>query len=174
MSRSTREAVLRFVAAFPGAHAREVERRLGMSNRLAAYHLAALERDGLVERIEEEGFTRFVALGAMPRLSRQDVRFVCLMRRAPALKATQLLLARREMTPGDVARALGLAKAGVRYHLAMLERGGIARIRPEGRQRWYRLADPGYVRRSLARFEAIPQEAEAFDAMWADLLRERP
>lgn len=171
MSRATREAVLRFVAAYPGAHAREVERRLGMSSRLAAYHLDALERDGLVERIQEPGYTRYVARSSLPRLTAQDLRFVCLMRRPPALRATELLLEHGEVAAGDVARLLGLAKPSVRYHLAMLEEARVAAVRAEGRQRWYRLRDPGWVRRALARFEPIPEAAEAFEAMWDDLLR---
>jgi predicted transcriptional regulator len=170
MSRSTREAVLRFVEAFPGAHAREVERRLRMSSRLAAYHLDALERDGLVQRIEEAGFTRYVARTAH-RLGKEELRFVCLMRRAPALRAVELLLERGEVAAGDVAAELGLAKPSVRYHLAALEEAGIVAVRPDGRQRWYRVAQPAVVRRMLARFDAIPEHAEAFDAMWDDLLR---
>ncbi|MCA1814637.1 MAG: MarR family transcriptional regulator [Halobacteriales archaeon] len=171
MNRQNREAVLRFVAAYPGAHAREVERRLGMSSRLAAYHLEALERDGLVERVEEEGYTRYVARSSLPRITPAELRFICLMRRPPALRATQLLLDHGEVQAGEVARLLELAKPSVRYHLAMLEEARVAKVRPDGRQRWYRLRDPGWVRRALTRFEPIPEEPEAFEAMWDDLLR---
>ena len=168
--RRSREAVLRFVKAYPGAHAREVERRLGLSSRLATYHLRGLEREGLVDRIEEPGFTRYVARSALPRLTAAELRFVCLMRRGPALAATELLLRHGELTPTVIAEELGLAKASVRYHLAALEQARVAAVREEGRERWYRLRDAGQVRRALARFEAIPEEPEAFDRMWDDLL----
>lgn len=161
--------VLAFVKAYPGVHGREVERRLGLSSKLASYHLDALERDGLLERIAEKGYARFVPRPTRPRLSARDVAFVCLMRRGVAFRVVVLLLARGEMTQGDLARTLHLAKASTTYHLHMLEDAGIVAAQARGRERWYSLVDQAYVHGLLADFTPLPEDLDPFAQVWADL-----
>ena len=167
--RPVRDQVLAFVRDYPGVHAREVERRLALSSRLASYHLDALEQDGEVERIAEKGYARYLPRVTRPRWSARDVQFVCLMRRAPAFRIVVLLLARGEMTQGDLAQTLHLAKASTTYHLQLLEAAGVVAAEPRGRQRWYALIDAPYVRGLLADFHPLPEDLEPFERLWDDL-----
>src|SRR5690348_1509882 len=155
---ATRGTVLAFVRDYPGVHVREVERQLGLSNRLASYHLDALEKDGLVQRIAEKGYARFVPAATRPRWSGRDVAFVCLMRRGVAFRTVVLLLSQGEMTQGALARTLHLAKASTTYHLQLLEEAGVLDVEQRGRERWYRLADPAYVHGILADFHPLPED----------------
>lgn len=168
-STGARTRVLAFVRDYPGVHTREVERRLGLSSKLADYHLAMLEGDGLVERVEEKGFIRFVPRVTRPRWSGRDIAFLCLMRRAVAFRITLLLLARGPMTPGDLSRALDLAKPSTTYHLHMLEDDGIVAVEPRGRERWVSLVDPARVRGLLAHFTPLPEDLDPFARVWSDL-----
>src|SRR5581483_2219332 len=85
-----RDQVLGFVLDYPGVHAREVERRLGLSERLASYHLLALEQEGLLRRLDQGGYARFYPQEAARRLTRKDFDFIGLMRRPPSLQITVL------------------------------------------------------------------------------------
>jgi DNA-binding transcriptional ArsR family regulator len=161
--------VLQFVRDFPGVHAREVERRLGLSSKLADYHLAALEHEGLLDRVQEKGFARFVPRVTRPRWSAKDIAFLCLMRRAVAFRITLLLLSQGEMTPGALSKALVLAKPSTTYHLHMLEADGVVGVEPRGRERWYSLEDPERVRGLLAHFTPLPEDLDPFAKVWADL-----
>ncbi|HUR64191.1 MAG TPA: ArsR family transcriptional regulator [Candidatus Thermoplasmatota archaeon] len=169
MAGPTRVAVLRAVADFPGIHVREMERHLGLSSRLAAYHLGLLEEEGAVQRVQETGYARYFPALGRPRWSRRDVAFLCLMRRAAALHVTLLLLAAGELGRAELAQRLRLAPASVSYHLDLLQRAGVVVARTEGRKRQYALRDEAYARGVLANFTPLPDELEPFESVWSDL-----
>jgi DNA-binding MarR family transcriptional regulator len=168
-----RAQVLAFIREYPGVHVREIERRLGLSSKLATYHLVDLEREGLVERVPEKGYARFVPRVTRPRLTHDEVQFVCLMRRAVAFRIVLLLLARGPTTQGDLARTLELAKASTTYHLHLLEEAELVEAQAQGRERWYGLRDPERVRGLLAGFTPLPEDLDPFTKIWDDLFRYR-
>jgi len=170
-ARDRRGAILAFIERYPGVHVREVERQLGLSNRLASYHLEALHAGGAVALLRERGHVRVVARNQAMLLPAAEVRFICMMRRGPALRIVLLLLEHRELRQGAIAEMLDLAKPSASYHLAGLLDAGVARARRDGRERFYRLADPTWVRAKLATFEPLPGERDAFTALWDDFLR---
>lgn len=162
-----RGVILGFIDRYPGVHAREIERRLALSNKLATYHLGSLERDGLVRRVDDVGYTRFVPEGLA---AQEDIAFICLMRRPVALRITLLLLDEGELQQGEVAKRLGLAKASITYHLARLTKPGIVSCRREGRESYYSVSDARATRRRLRTFEPMPGELGTFAGMWNDIV----
>jgi DNA-binding transcriptional ArsR family regulator len=66
------------------------------------------------------------------------------------------LLRARERSVGDLVARLRLSQPGVSKHLKVLREAGLVEVRPEGRQRWYRLrAEPlAEVDRWLAPYRA--------------------
>ncbi|HUR62356.1 MAG TPA: hypothetical protein VM286_08360 [Candidatus Thermoplasmatota archaeon] len=164
-----RAQVLRLVGEYPGIHVREMERHLGLSSRLAAYHLEALEAEGAVQRVQETGYARyFLALGK-PKWSKRDVGFLCLMRRAAAFHITLLLLSSGPLGRSDLARSLRLAPASVSYNLDLLQGSGVVDSAMQGKRRIYALADEAYARGMLANFTPLPEELEPFESIWHDL-----
>jgi predicted transcriptional regulator len=164
---SSRDTILRFVLRYPGVHEREIERRLSLSSKLATYHLDALEHEGLVTRVREAGFTRFVPTSGRKE---DETEFVCLMRRSVALHITILLLDEPEMAQGEIARRLKLAKASVSYHLAPLTRSGVLASRRDGRETHYKVSDKRAVRARLRGFTPLPGELGAFTRIWTDVI----
>ncbi|MES2154158.1 MAG: MarR family transcriptional regulator [bacterium] len=164
-----RKLVLDYVSRYPGIHVREIERRLGLPSRLAAYHLEQLEHEGQVQCIQEPGFARYFPAVGKPRWSRREMEFLCLMRHAVALRITVLLLSETEMAQGDIARRLDLAKASTSYHLALLVKAGLVEVRRAGRQRIYCLSEPTHVTGMLANFTPIPEDLDTFTGIWNDL-----
>ena len=57
---------------------------LGLSSRLASYHIEALEQEGKLQRVQETGYARFFPAAGHPKWPRRDVEFLCLMRRPVA------------------------------------------------------------------------------------------
>jgi DNA-binding transcriptional ArsR family regulator len=66
------------------------------------------------------------------------------------------LLRARERSVSDLVARLKLSQPGVSKHLRVLREAGLVEVRPEGRQRWYRLrAEPlAEVDRWLAPYRA--------------------
>lgn len=170
MPQKVRQEILAFVEQYPGVHAREVERQLGLPNRLGAYHLDALAAEGVLERIDASGYARFFPRAATLRLTPRDVLFICTLRRAPALQIVLLLLSASEITPGAMAEELGLARPSVSYHLKELAAEEVVVARAEGRERRYALRDPAYARQMLASYHPLPGDLDAFSRLWDDLV----
>ena len=166
-----RAQVLAFIREYPGVHVREVERQLGLSSKLASYHLQDLLHEGLVERVQEKGYARYIPRTTKPKWTTEELAFVCLMRRAVAFRIVVLLLARGSMTQGDLARTLELAKPSTTYHLHMLETAGLAQATTQGRERWYSLTDSDRVRGMLAHFTPLAEDLDPFAKLWDDLFR---
>ncbi len=164
-----RARVQEFVSRYPGIHVREIERRLGLPTRLAAYHLEQLEHEGKVQCIQEPGYSRYFPSVGKPRWSRREMEFLCLMRNAVALRIAVLLLTESELAQGNLAGRLNLAKASTSYHLTLMLDAKLVKARKAGRQTFYSLADASYVRGMLANFTPIAEDLDSFTGMWNDL-----
>ncbi len=169
MMTDLRAQILAAVRRYPGIHERQMERQLGLSNRLGSYHLDQLAREGVVQRVEEPGYTRYFAALGTPRWSHEDVTFMCLMRRAVALRIVILLAGEPGLHRQELAKRLHLAIASVSHHLDLLAKHGIVTSGLEGRARAYRLTDPTATLGRLANFTPIPEDLEPFDKLWRDL-----
>lgn len=165
-----RAQVMTFVKRYPGVHVRAVERELQLSSRLAAYHLAQLEADGRVQCVHETGFARYFPAVGKPRWSKDDVAFLCLMRRAAALRITLLLAGQGPLGRSELSERLDMARASLSYHLGQLLDAGIVKSAQDGRRLLYSLADPESTLGRLANFTPLPDDLEPFDAMWHDLM----
>lgn len=166
---AVRDQVLGFVRRHPGVHVREVERQLGLSSRLASHHLAVLESEGRVRRVEERGYTRFLDAETAEGLDARDLDLLLLARRPLAAQVLLHLLREGEANQGRIAEALGVPRPSASYHLAALAEAGAVRHRVAGRERWFALQSPDRVRDLLRRFPPVPGQLGAFDSMWADL-----
>lgn len=165
-----RAEVLAFVERYPGVHAREVERQMGLTNRLGAYHLDALAEEGVLVRVDKGGYVRYFPRETQARLTPRDLSLVCLLRHPPALQIVLLLLSEGEMTPGAMSDRLALARPSVSYHLKALLEQDVLAVRVEGRERHHSLRDPAYVSRALASFHPLPGDLDAFSSLWNDLI----
>lgn len=72
------------------------------------------------------------------------------------------LLRTGERCVGDLVAALDITQPGVSKHLRVLRRAGLVEVRPEGRQRWYRLrAEP---------LAEVAEWIEPYRAFWSKRL----
>lgn len=163
-----RERILAFVSRYPGVHEREIERRLGLSGRLAAYHLEAMAQAGEVEAFMDGQYRRYVV--RPHSWTRRQLATLAGLRRPVALQVTVFLLSSGPRRHMDIARALGLAKASVSYHLALLVQAGVLEMWQAGRERIYAVRDPDAIQALLVVARPLPDDLGAFGEMWTALL----
>jgi predicted transcriptional regulator len=168
MTTDLRATILDLVRRFPALHVREIERHLALPDRLAAYHLAGLAHDGLVQRVQDRGYVRFYASDA--GFSPAEMRVARILRREHAYKIALLLLRTKQLSPGDIATALGLARATVSYHLALLTKADLLERRDAGRKRYYSLREPQRTRALLHDLPPLPGAVDEFSSLWDDLV----
>jgi DNA-binding transcriptional ArsR family regulator len=80
------------------------------------------------------------------------------------------LVRERERSVGDLVEKVGLSQPGVSTHLRILREAGLVEVRPEGKQRWYRLRPEPlgevaewlapYARHLEERFDALERHLE--------------
>lgn len=168
LTATVRQRILDFVRKYPATHEREMERRLGLPDRLAAYHLTRLVEEGLVSRVREKGYNRYWL--AKDRASARTLRLTRLLRRDQANKIMLLLLENDELSHGEVSNRLSLSKATTSYHLSRLKDAGLVKSRDDGRSRFYFAADKLEARRVLSRLPPLPGPVNEFSELWDDLL----
>ena len=123
-----RRKIYDHLSLLPGDHFRSVVRSLQLAAGTARYHLDALVRDGLIYKQDTNGRARYYVAGNGAAVNRlyarhweyRDVRLrvlVALRRLESAQAAT-------------IAKALGVSRQLVSYHLEFLEKAG--RVRRQG------------------------------------------
>lgn len=170
----TRRRVYRRVEEFPGLHLSELARQCGLETNHAKYHLAYLERHGLVSS-RMEGATQVFfprregPLGPQEAIAADDKAVLALLRQPVPLHAVLVLLDRGECSHADLDAAVPVSRTTLHYHMGKLERAGVVASHKEGKQRRYRLADEGRILGLLVRYRPPDQLVAGFLEAWEAL-----
>jgi predicted transcriptional regulator len=140
----SRRRIYAHVVDHPGEYLREVHRALGGSMGALEYHLAQLEKAGLV-RVENAENKRLFPASMDPR----EARALTFLRQAPARAVLLALLGSGEASHGDVMRQTGLRSSTLSYHAAKLVEAGLLARERRGRETRYRALDETLVVRLL-------------------------
>jgi len=129
-----RSRVLRFVAECPGTFASEAGRGIGVPQATTEYHLARLERQGILTSRVYLGRKRyFYASG----ISFQHQLMSCLLRQPAELRVLAHLMARPASTLTDLCSGLELPKSTLWYQLRRLVDARAVREEAVGRTKRY-------------------------------------
>ncbi len=158
MTDPMRDRILQLVQEYPGLHLREVARQLDTSIALVEYHIPGLEEEGLVDRVEADGVHRIYPVGEV------DER-LAVLRDAKRLHIALRLLDGGTMRHIEIARATGMGKSTVSFHLRRMEDAGITARTDDG----ITLVDPRRIRRLLDRHQPTPDLVDRFTDLWGDL-----
>lgn len=133
MEHPMRERMARVVHERPGLTIRELQRELDLANGAMTHHLRTLEKAALL-RVVSDGMLRRVYPAGHARVEP-----------VPPLadRVLEVLQARGETTPSQIAEALGVSRQSVHYHLQKMVREGKLRARVHGQETFLRLAEPG-------------------------------
>ena len=166
-----RRRVFRRVEEFPGLHLSELARQCGLSTNHAKYHLAYLEKHGLVssrmEGAQQVFFPRQEgSLGPRESVAADDKAVLALLRQPVPLNAVLVLLDRGEASHAELDEAVAVSRTTLHYHMGKLERAGVVESWKDGRERRYRLADGDRVLGLLVRYRPPDQLVAGFLEAW--------
>lgn len=170
-----RRRVYRRVEEFPGLHLSEVARQCGLETNHAKYHLAYLERHGLVSSREEGSYQVFFPrregpLGQQESVDAADKAVLALLRQPVPLHAVLVLLARDGgCSHAELVAELPVGRSTVHYHLGKLERAGVVSSRRDGKERVYTLADGDRLLGLLVRYRPPDSLVAGFLEAWETL-----
>jgi predicted transcriptional regulator len=166
-----RRKLHRLVEDYPGLHLAELARLAGLEANHAKYHLAYMEKHGLVSSRDEDGYWRFFPraegpLGPQESVSAQDKQALALLRQPVPLHVVLILLEHGAATHGDIERQVKVGRTTLHYHVQKLLRAGILVGQKEGRERRYSLAEPDRLRALLLRYRPPDALVQGFLEAW--------
>ncbi|MGB0651630.1 MAG: winged helix-turn-helix transcriptional regulator [Thermoplasmatota archaeon] len=161
-----RRRLYEVVHQYPGLHLREVSRRARLETNHAKYHLRYLERHELVASTREDGYWRFWPTGKEAAPSRQERRWLGLLRRPVPFGVALTLAAEGERSAGALAEAVGVTPGTLTHHLKRLEKAGVVATRPDGRRKMVRLCDADAVIGLLGRHRPPKSLVNEFLDTW--------
>ena len=164
----TRRRIFRLIEEVPGAHFREIHRRLSIPTSVVEYHLKYMEsRDMLVFRMEGR-YKRYYVEGAM---GSADKTLMSLLRQ----KVPRRIVMEVALNPGvnhrELKTAVGISASTLSYHMKKLAAGGVIRQARQGRQNRYWLEDEEGVARALMTYKEgfMDEVVDSFAEAWLDI-----
>lgn len=159
----TRDALVGYVGATPGAHFSRVRDDLKLGTGETQYHLRELEETGTVESRKDGDYRRYFLAGQFGEF--QQVALGYLRRETPRRMVIELLRD-TEASAAAIADRLGVSRPTVSNHAADLERAGILT-----REGGYALAEPEALLVLLVRYaDSFGEDAAALANDAAELL----
>ena len=120
-----RRRIYDHLSRLPGDHLRSVARSLRLAVGTARYHVDALVREGLIYKNRSNGRSRYYVTGGEADVNRLYARHW--EYRDVRLRIVDALRRMESAPPARIAKVLGFSRQLVSYHLAVLEKAGLAR-----------------------------------------------
>lgn len=139
----------------PGAHLRKVHRASGLAFGQVLYHLAYLEKNGLVVVRKDGRFSRYYVANGF-RQEEKDV--LAVLRHETPRRIAVALLVEPGLSHGDLLPLSGVNASTLSFHLKRMIDAGLVAGTPSGRSTLYRIVDE----RACAK--ALVLHRESFDS----------
>ena len=104
------------VSLKPGLHLRELQRQIGLSFSSTRYHVDKLAKEGEIDRVEDNGYSRIYPAG----IDQSDKILLSLVRRETDYKILSSFLKENSLSQQRLTELTKLAKSTVSEHLATL------------------------------------------------------
>jgi predicted transcriptional regulator len=164
----TRRRIFEFLEKVPGAHFREIHRRLDIPTSVVEYHLKYMEdRDMLVSRMEGR-YKRYYVQG---RMGSSDKTLLSMLRQ----KVPRRIIMHVALNPGvnhrDLTDAVGISPSTLSYHMKKLLGKEVLRQVREGRENRYWVVDEDAVGQALLTYKEsfLDEVVDSFAQTWADI-----
>ena len=125
LDHSTREAIFNYISANPGEHLRQLASSTSLPTGTLIHHLTTLEREEYVKSVRDGVFKRFYPYGShldasSSKLGQPQKEVLAHLRETPGA------------APAEVAKALGMSRQRIHYHLRNLVGEGLVRLERDG------------------------------------------
>jgi DNA-binding transcriptional ArsR family regulator len=155
----TRKQIYDFIHKYPGIHLREIIRKLDLSEGTIRYHLKYLEKNEVINKKIEDGYSRFYATNSVSSVNKKILQ---LMRKQVPRNIMLYLLVSTYASQKNLSDELIKTPSTIKFHLKKLikmeiieeatqEKGFVfttyknvkkMRYKPQGREIVYMLKDP--------------------------------
>jgi predicted transcriptional regulator len=151
------------VSLQPGLHLRELQRQIGLSFSSTRYHVDKLAKDGEIDRVEDNGYSRIYPAG----IEQSDKVLLMLLRRESDRRILSSFLRENSLSQQRLTDLTGLAKSTVSEHLATLLKMGVVRTKTGEERRIFELTDPAKIGTMLNRYPRLLSKAtRRFIDLW--------
>jgi predicted transcriptional regulator len=151
------------VSLKPGLHLRELQRQIGLSFSSTRYHVDKLAKEGEIDRVEDNGYSRIYPAG----IDQSDKILLSLVRRETDYKILSSFLKENSLSQQRLTELTKLAKSTVSEHLATLLELGVVRTRDGEERRIFELTDPVKIDTMLNRYPHLLSKAtHRFIDLW--------
>lgn len=163
MKAEGRVRVKLLVSLQPGLHLRELQRQAGLSFSSTRYHIDKLAKDGEIDRVEDNGYSRIYPAG----FDHKDRVLFSLVRRETDRRILSSFLRENSVSQERLTDLTKLAKSTVSEHLATLLKLGVVKTNAEGERRIFELTDPAKIDTMLNRYPHLLSKAtRRFIDLW--------
>jgi predicted transcriptional regulator len=161
----TRKKIYNLIAKNPGLHAKRIAEILSIQGQLVDYHLLFLERNNLVSAVREKGYTWYYIKG---KLGMRERRRIAILRQEIPLKIVLYILEHPHARQKEINDEIPIAKSTLSYHLHKLCKQQIVTVEPQGRERYYDIADREEIIRLLIQYKPSDQ-LEHLKDIWSSM-----
>jgi len=119
---STRATIFSFVADNPGVQFRGICSGLGLSVGVVQFHLAVLQKAGLVSYIRKGRFKRFFAAG---KFTRKQMETIATLRLSTVKNILKALLEEKRLSHHDLSARVSISSQGLSWQMSRLRETGL-------------------------------------------------
>jgi len=164
----TRERISEYIRTNPGLHLRGIVRRMSLSVGVVEYHVHRLLRAGRIAFVSFGSKKMYYSPG---RLNERDINLIVTLRDRVTRSIVLQLISRPGLRFTDMLADLGTSKSTLSFHLNRLVRAEILDQDVVGREKFFWVADPEYVTRTLVSFHEtfVDDAVDRFIETWTGL-----
>ena len=163
MESEGRARIKLLVSIQPGLHLRELQRQIGLSFSSTRYHVDKLAKEGEIDRVEDNGYSRIYPVGT----DSKDRILLSLVRRKTDHEILSWFLTEKSITQQRLSEVTALSKSTISEHLASLLELGVVKTRVGGERRIFELAEPAKMYGLMSRHPVLLEKATSrFIDLW--------
>ena len=147
---------------------REIQRDVGLEVGEAEYHLAYMEKAGLVSVQIDANRKRYYAKGTVDE---HDRRLLALLRQEVPRRIVMEVLLSGKLSFREIQERVRKAKSTLSFHLSKFAQAGILAVEHVGKERVYSLNDPDRIAKALISYRAtfLDEAVDRFAEAWLEL-----
>jgi len=164
----TRRRIFARISSVPGTYFREIQRDVGLEVGEAEYHLAYMEKAGLISAQLEANRKRYYAKGTVDE---HDRRLLALLRQEVPRQIVMEVLLAGKLSFQDIQEKVRKAKSTLSFHLSKLAAAGFLLVERSGKENVYRAGDEERTARCLIAYRTsfLDEAVDRFADAWLEL-----
>lgn len=164
----TRKRIYDYILEVPGAHFRDIHRKLSIPTGVVEYHLKYLQDKGMITARSEGRYKRYYVEGT---IGSEDKALMAILRQEIPRRILAHLLLNPGTTHKELRNLFQISASTLSFHLSKLLRGGILSQERSGRQNEYRIINEDEIARALISYRKsfLDEIVDNFVDAWSEL-----